>query len=227
MSEGGISTSWLFDLFDESSIIALENCIWWLDMDIPFDLEIMLSSGYNDRYCGLVPPLHSDSWISLENSQIFLLSRLSILWFNIEYLIKTLFSQFRNSPLDIRWDQWYGPNSCNAGKCMLEGLTRGLFSPGRTLLYSLVSSWSSFPENSPILIWQLYLALCYNFAGILVVRLFLGMVESIIGPGFVIVTSNWWTPAEQAFRAAFWLGGTPVSDYSLKPAVFHIRWWFS
>lgn len=41
-------------------------------------------------------------------------------------------------------------------------------------------------------------------------RFFLGLVESIIGPVFVIVTSNWWTRPEQAFRTAFWLGGTPV-----------------
>lgn len=42
-------------------------------------------------------------------------------------------------------------------------------------------------------------------------RFFLGLVESIIGPVFVIVTGNWWTRREQAFRTAFWLSGTPVS----------------
>ena len=42
-------------------------------------------------------------------------------------------------------------------------------------------------------------------------RFFLGLIESIIGPVFVIVTSNWWTRPEQAFRTAFWLSGTPVS----------------
>lgn len=41
-------------------------------------------------------------------------------------------------------------------------------------------------------------------------RFFLGLVESIIGPVFVIVTGNWWTRSEQAFRTAFWLSGTPV-----------------
>ncbi|GJC84708.1 putative transporter C757.13 [Colletotrichum liriopes] len=41
------------------------------------------------------------------------------------------------------------------------------------------------------------------------VRFFLGLMESIIGPVFVIITSNWWTRPEQAFRTAFWLGGTP------------------
>lgn len=55
-------------------------------------------------------------------------------------------------------------------------------------------------------------ALCFNFAGIMAVRFFLGLMESITGPVFVIVTSNWWTRPEQAFRTAFWIGGTPVSN---------------
>lgn len=46
----------------------------------------------------------------------------------------------------------------------------------------------------------------------MVARFFLGLVESIIAPVFVIVTSNWWTRPEQAFRTAFWLSGTPVSS---------------
>lgn len=63
------------------------------------------------------------------------------------------------------------------------------------------------------------LALCFNFAGIAAARFFLGLVESIIGPVFVIVTSNWWTRPEQAFRTAFWLGGTPVRV--IYSACFH------
>ncbi|KAJ5372706.1 major facilitator superfamily domain-containing protein [Penicillium concentricum] len=55
--------------------------------------------------------------------------------------------------------------------------------------------------------------LCVNFAGMVTVRLCLGLVESIIGPVFVIVTSNWWTRPEQAFRTAFWLGGTPIGNF--------------
>lgn len=53
-------------------------------------------------------------------------------------------------------------------------------------------------------------ALCSSFAGMATARFFLGAVESIIGPVFVIVTSNWWTRQEQALRTAFWLSGTPV-----------------
>jgi hypothetical protein len=44
-------------------------------------------------------------------------------------------------------------------------------------------------------------------------RFFLGLMESITGPIFVVVTSNWWTRNEQSFRTAFWLGGTPVGRF--------------
>jgi ACS family allantoate permease-like MFS transporter len=68
-------------------------------------------------------------------------------------------------------------------------------------------------------------------------RFFLGLVESIIGPVFVIVTSNWWTRREQAFRTAFWLGGTPVSSEAVTILAFKFRmyshhadrklhWWY-
>ncbi|KAF5263291.1 hypothetical protein FOXYS1_5961 [Fusarium oxysporum] len=54
---------------------------------------------------------------------------------------------------------------------------------------------------------------CTNFAGIATIRFFLGLCESIIGPVFVIITSNWWTRPEQAFRTAFWLSGTPIGNF--------------
>lgn len=79
----------------------------------------------------------------------------------------------------------------------------------------------------------IYLALCFNFAGIMAARLFLGLLESVIGPVFVIVTSNWWTRPEQAFRTAFWLGGTPVRTFltafciiSEKRSLSNIDWKF-
>ncbi|KAJ5771892.1 major facilitator superfamily domain-containing protein [Penicillium odoratum] len=70
--------------------------------------------------------------------------------------------------------------------------------------------------SSAVLLWScitLLTPLCYNFAGIATVRFFLGLVESIIGPVFIIITSNWWTRSEQAFRTAFWLGGTPIGNF--------------
>ncbi|UKZ74854.1 hypothetical protein TrVFT333_002524 [Trichoderma virens FT-333] len=68
------------------------------------------------------------------------------------------------------------------------------------LIAAAVLAWSCIVLLTP---------LCFNFAGIMAARFFLGLVESVIGPVFVIVTSNWWTRPEQAFRTAFWLGGTP------------------
>ncbi|KAM5341796.1 hypothetical protein ACJ41O_014827 [Fusarium nematophilum] len=68
----------------------------------------------------------------------------------------------------------------------------------------LLSAWPSLITST---------AVCTNFAGIMAVRFFLGFFESIIGPVFVIVTSNWWTRPEQAFRTAFWLAGTPIGNF--------------
>lgn len=55
-------------------------------------------------------------------------------------------------------------------------------------------------------------AVCSNFGGAATIRFFLGFFESVTGAVFVMITSNWWTRQEQAFRSAFWLGGTPVSS---------------
>ncbi|KAK2776156.1 transporter C460.05-like protein 3 [Colletotrichum kahawae] len=70
--------------------------------------------------------------------------------------------------------------------------------------------------SGAVCIWSaivLLTPLCFKFAGIMTVRFFLGLMESIIGPVFVIITSNWWTRPEQAFRTAFWLGGTPWDQF--------------
>ncbi|KAL7949251.1 major facilitator superfamily domain-containing protein [Trichoderma barbatum] len=72
------------------------------------------------------------------------------------------------------------------------------------LIAAAVLAWSTIVLLTP---------LCFNFAGIMAARFFLGLIESIIGPVFVIVTSNWWTRPEQAFRTAFWLGGTPIGNF--------------
>ena len=75
----------------------------------------------------------------------------------------------------------------------------------------LLTRMTSFPLRFSNANVDRLTALCFNFAGIMAARFFLGVVESIIGPVFVIVTGNWWTRREQAFRTAFWLSGTPVS----------------
>ncbi|RAK81243.1 MFS general substrate transporter [Aspergillus fijiensis CBS 313.89] len=90
---------------------------------------------------------------------------------------------------------------------------------GALMWAKLVQRWPQHVGkfiSGAVTVWAcitLLTPLCYNFVGILVVRLFLGLVESIIGPVFVIVTSKWWTRSEQAFRTAFWLGGTPIGNF--------------
>ena len=48
-------------------------------------------------------------------------------------------------------------------------------------------------------------AACSSFAGLASVRFILGMTEATISPGFVAVTSIWWSRDEQAGRAGLWV----------------------
>ncbi|RSH89209.1 hypothetical protein EHS25_002321 [Saitozyma podzolica] len=86
--------------------------------------------------------------------------------------------------------------------------------------------WSKLVQRFPrhvgklisgaMVVWSaiiLLTPLVTNFAGLMVNRFFLGIMESITGPIFVVVTSNWWTRNEQSFRTAFWLGGTPIGNF--------------
>ena len=43
-------------------------------------------------------------------------------------------------------------------------------------------------------------AACKNWAGLMLVRTFLGIFESTVTPGFVLITSQWYTRAEQPLR---------------------------
>ena len=47
-------------------------------------------------------------------------------------------------------------------------------------------------------------AACKNFAGLFVVRFILGMCEGSITAGFLIVTSMFYTRAEQTKRVGYW-----------------------
>ncbi|KAH6900811.1 putative allantoate permease [Thelonectria olida] len=80
----------------------------------------------------------------------------------------------------------------------------GKFISAAVCLWSSIALFTLMPKPLPQ-------PLCFNFGSIMAARFFLGLVEIIIGPVFVIVTSNWWTRREQVFRTAFWLGSTPVS----------------
>lgn len=43
-----------------------------------------------------------------------------------------------------------------------------------------------------------------NFAQLAVARCFLGIFESCLNPGFVLITSAWWKREEQVSRTTFW-----------------------
>ncbi|KAJ5280281.1 hypothetical protein N7478_005653 [Penicillium angulare] len=45
---------------------------------------------------------------------------------------------------------------------------------------------------------------CTNYAGIMVVRLVLGMLESAVAPTFTVLVTFWWTRDEQALRTGLW-----------------------
>ena len=47
-------------------------------------------------------------------------------------------------------------------------------------------------------------AACTNFGGIASVRFLLGMLEASVTPGFVLLTSQWYTKKEQGFRTSIW-----------------------
>ncbi|PMD47908.1 MFS general substrate transporter [Hyaloscypha variabilis F] len=49
-----------------------------------------------------------------------------------------------------------------------------------------------------------------SFAGLAIDRFFLGGLESVIAPTFVIVTARWYTRQEQPIRQVIWFMGTPV-----------------
>ncbi|EXJ85329.1 hypothetical protein A1O1_05693 [Capronia coronata CBS 617.96] len=51
----------------------------------------------------------------------------------------------------------------------------------------------------------------YNFAGFVVIRFFLGAVEAMVSPAWVILTSMLYTREEQPLRTSFWLGMNGVS----------------
>ncbi|OJJ42741.1 hypothetical protein ASPZODRAFT_76411 [Penicilliopsis zonata CBS 506.65] len=62
--------------------------------------------------------------------------------------------------------------------------------------------------------WSVILA-CHaaasNFAGLCALRVLLGVFESAISPGFTLIVSMWYTPAEHALRSCVWFAGNGVA----------------
>ena len=58
-----------------------------------------------------------------------------------------------------------------------------------------------------VIMWGVTLA-CFagvkNFAGAVAVRFFLGVLEAAVTPGFALITSQWYTKAEQGTRTGIW-----------------------
>lgn len=91
--------------------------------------------------------------------------------------------------------------------------------------------------SSAVFLWGavvLSTAGCYNYAGIMLNRFFLGFLESAVAPGFTVFVTFWWTREEQALRTGLWyccvgvastisplinygLGKIPASIPSWKP----------
>ena len=50
-----------------------------------------------------------------------------------------------------------------------------------------------------------------NFAGLMVIRFFLGFVEGGISPCFVLMTAQWYTREEQPLRTSLWFAGNGIA----------------
>lgn len=85
----------------------------------------------------------------------------------------------------------------------------------------------SLADGSRI-IWSIILLLhplASNFGGLLTLRIFLGIFESAITPGFSLITSMWYKPSEHASRHAVWFAGNSCSAIFgglLSYAIAHI-----
>jgi ACS family allantoate permease-like MFS transporter len=68
--------------------------------------------------------------------------------------------------------------------------------------------------SANIAIWGVVLmttAACTNWTGLMVNRWFLGMFESTVTPGFVLITSQWYRKEEQALRIGIWFSFNGVA----------------
>lgn len=68
------------------------------------------------------------------------------------------------------------------------------------------------------------LAACHNFAGLAVVRLFLGAFEAALLPCLLLMNSKWYRRSEQPLRTAFWYNTfAGVFGGILSYAIGHIK----
>lgn len=75
------------------------------------------------------------------------------------------------------------------------------------ILFSCFLVHLSWPSSLNIFVWSIALcchAACKNFAGLFVVRIFLGICEGSITAGFMIISSMFYTRTEQTLRVGYW-----------------------
>ncbi|TDZ35542.1 putative transporter [Colletotrichum trifolii] len=60
----------------------------------------------------------------------------------------------------------------------------------------------------------------FNYAGLLSVRFFLGMLEATVTPAFVLLTSAWYKQNEQAKRMGYWLSCNGAALLTLGPVAY-------
>ncbi|PYI27669.1 MFS general substrate transporter [Aspergillus indologenus CBS 114.80] len=66
-----------------------------------------------------------------------------------------------------------------------------------------------------IFCWGIVLTLhacAQDYAGLMVLRTFLGIFESAISPGFSLITGMWYTPPEHMSRHSFWFAGNATAS---------------
>ncbi|GAA5987464.1 hypothetical protein JCM11641_003837 [Rhodosporidiobolus odoratus] len=64
-----------------------------------------------------------------------------------------------------------------------------------------------------ILLWGITAILtvvCHSYRGVVVQRVFLGILESSVSPGFVMITNMWYKRNEQAARLGIWYSATGI-----------------
>ncbi|KAJ5553191.1 MFS transporter [Penicillium frequentans] len=54
-------------------------------------------------------------------------------------------------------------------------------------------------------------AAVFNFAGFFAIRFFLGLLEAVVSPAFIMLTSMLWTREEQSLRSSYWLSVNGIS----------------
>lgn len=59
---------------------------------------------------------------------------------------------------------------------------------------------------------------CTNYAGVMVARLVLGILESAVAPSFTVLVTFWWTREEQALRTSLWYSAVGIATM-LSPLI--------